>query len=66
MPELDPLAIFQLVGLGLTWLAAVIVWFWRVRKSTGTDRDMLLLMLWVGGFVFLTLVQFIGLIIRLG
>jgi len=66
MPELDPLAYFQLVGLGVTWLAAVLVWFWRIRVSTGTDRDMLVMLGTVGGCIFLTLVQFIGLMVRLG
>lgn len=66
MPDLDPLAYLQLAGLALTWLAAVLCWFWRIRKSKGTDRDMLLLLLLVGGCIFLTLIQFIGLMIRLG
>lgn len=66
MPELDNLAYLQLAGLGLTWLAAVAFWFWRIRKSTGTDRDMLLMLVSVGGCIFLTLIQFIGLMIRLG
>ncbi len=66
MPELDPLAYIQLLGLGLTWLAAVVVWFWRVRKSTGTDRDMFLMLGLVGGCIFLTLIQFIGLMVRFG
>ena len=66
MPELDNLAYLQLVGLGLTWLLAVVVWFWRIKKSTGTDRDMLVMLGLVGGCVFLTLIQFIGLMIRLG
>lgn len=66
MPELDNLAIFQLVGLGLTWLAAVLVWFWRIKVAKGTDRDMFIILGLVGGFIFLTLLQFIGLIYRLG
>ena len=66
MHELDPLTYFQLTGLGLTWLAAVGVWFWRIRKSTGTDKDMFLMLGLVGGCIFLTLIQFIGLMIRLG
>lgn len=66
MPELDNLAYLQLVGLAFTWLAAVVVWFWRIRKSTGTDRDIILLLVTVGGCIFLTLLQFIGLMIRLG
>jgi len=66
MPDLDPLAYLQLTGLGITWLAAVIVWFWRIKVSTGTDRDMFILFGAVGGFIFLTLIQFIGLMIRLG
>lgn len=66
MPELDALAQLQLLGLGLTFLAAVVMWFWRIKKSTGTDKDILILMALVGGCVFLTLIQFIGLMIRLG
>lgn len=66
MPELDPLAYLQLAGIAVTWLAAVVAWFWRIRKSTGTDMDMLILLLTVGGCIFLTLIQFIGLMIRLG
>jgi len=66
MPELDNLAIVQLVGLGLTWLAAVIVWFWRIRVAKGTDSDMFIILGLVGGCIFLTLLQFIGLIYRLG
>ena len=66
MPELDNLAIFQLVGLGLTWLAAVLAWFWRIKVSKGTDKDIFILLAMVGGFIFLTLLQFIGLIYRLG
>lgn len=66
MPELDNLAILQLVGLGLTWLAAVLVWFWRIKVAKGTDRDMFIILGLVGGFIFLTLLQFIGLIYRLG
>jgi len=66
MPDLDNLAILQLAGLAFTWLAAVLFWFWRIRKSTGTDRDMLLLLGSVGGCIFLTLIQFLGLIYRLG
>lgn len=66
MPDLDPLAYFQFAGLALTWLAAVVVWFWLIRKSTGTDRDMVLMLLVVGGCVFLSLLQIIGLMVRLG
>ena len=66
MPDLDTLAIIQLVGLGLTWFAAVLAWFWRIKVSKGTDKDILILLLLVGGFIFLTLIQFIGLIYRLG
>jgi len=66
MPELDNLAIVQLVGLGLTWLAAVLAWFWRIKVGQGTDRDMFIMLGLVGGFIFLTLLQFIGLIYRLG
>ena len=66
MPELDPLAYFQLAGLAATWLAAVLFWFWRVKKSKGTDRDMFIMLGSVGGCIFLTLIQFIGLMIRLG
>lgn len=66
MPELDNLAYLQLVGIAVTWLAAVGVWFWRIRVSTGTDRDMFVMLGTVGGCIFLTLIQFIGLMIRLG
>ena len=66
MPDLDPLAYLQLAGLAVTWLAAVLCWFWRARTSKGTDRDMVVLLLLVGGCIFLTLIQFIGLMIRLG
>ena len=66
MPELDNLAIVQLVGLGLTWLAAVLCWFWRIKVSQGSDKDIFILLAMVGGFIFLTLLQFIGLIYRLG
>lgn len=66
MPDLDALTITQLAGIALTWLTAVAVFVWRIRKSTGTDQDILLLFGLVGLCVFLTLVQFIALIIRLG
>lgn len=66
MPILDPIAQFQFAGIAITWLAAVLFWFWRIRKSTGTDRDILLLVASVGGCVFLTVLQVIGLLIRLG
>ena len=66
MPEVDLLAYFQLAGLGLTWLAAVIAWFWRIKAGKGTDKDMFIMLALVGGFIFLTLIQFIGLIYRLG
>ncbi|MEM6260568.1 MAG: hypothetical protein AAF711_07490, partial [Planctomycetota bacterium] len=66
MPDLDPLAYFQLAGLGVTWLGAVLVWFWRVKVGKGTDKDMLVMLALVGWFIFLTLVQFILLIYRLG
>lgn len=66
MPDLDPLAYVQLAGLAFTWLAAVLFWFWRIRVSKGTDKDMLVLLVSVGGCIFLTLLQFIGLISRLG
>ncbi|MEM1353371.1 MAG: hypothetical protein AAGH88_00660 [Planctomycetota bacterium] len=66
MPDLDPIAYLQLAGLGLTWLAAVVFWFYRIRVATGTDRDMFLLIGSVGGCIALTLVQFIVLMIRLG
>ena len=66
MPELDTLAIIQLAGLGLTWLAAVLCWFWRIKVAKGTDKDMFIMLGLVGGFLFLTLLQFIGLIYRLG
>ena len=66
MPDLDTLAILQLAGLGVTWLAAVLCWFWRIKTSKGTDRDMFIMLTLVGGFIFLTLIQFIALIYRLG
>jgi|GEM_PF-2307273 len=66
MPELDTLAYVQLAGLAVTWLLAVVCWFWRIRKSTGTDRDILMLILLVGGAIALTLAQIVGLIMRLG
>lgn len=66
MPELDTLAIIQLAGLGLTWLIAVLCWFWRIKVAKGTDKDMFILLALVGGFLFLTLLQFIGLIYRFG
>ena len=66
MPDLDTLAYIQLAGLGLTWLAAVAAWFWRIRVSQGTDKDMFIMLGVVGGCIFLTLLQFIGLIYRLG
>lgn len=66
MPDPDPIAYLQLAGLALTWLAAVAAWFWRIRKSTGTDRDMLIMLALVGGCIFLTLIQLIGLMVRLG
>jgi hypothetical protein len=66
MPEIDTLAYVQLAGLGLTWLAAVLAWFWRIKAGKGTDRDMVIMLALVGGFIFLTLLQFIALIYRLG
>ncbi|MBX2852070.1 MAG: hypothetical protein KTR15_10030 [Phycisphaeraceae bacterium] len=66
MPEIDLLAYFQLAGLGLTWLAAVLAWFWRIKVSQGTDRDIFIILAMVGGFIVLTLLQFIALIYRLG
>jgi len=66
MPEIDLLTSLQLAGIALTWLAAVGVMVWRIRKSTGTDRDILLLFGLVGLCLFLTLVQFIALMIRVG
>ena len=66
MPDLDTIAYLQFAGLGLTWLAAVVAWFWRIKVGQGTDKDMLIMLGLVGGFIFLTLVQFILLIYRLG
>ena len=66
MPELDALTYLQLTGFAVTWLAAIGFWFWRIRASTGTDKDMIQLLLLVGGCIFLTLVQFIALMARLG
>jgi len=66
MPDLDSITYLQLAGLAITWLAAVLFWFYRIRVATGTDRDMFLLIGSVGGCIALTLVQFIFLMIRLG
>lgn len=66
MPDIDLLAYLQLAGLGLTWLAAVLCWFWRIKVAKGTDKDMFIILGLVGGFIFLTLLQFIGLIYRYG
>ena len=66
MPPLDTLTLIQLVGIAVTFLAAVGVGVWRIKRTTGTDRDILLLFGAVGAFIFLTLVQFIALMIRLG
>ncbi len=66
MDDLDPLTILQLAGIAATWLAAVGVGVWRIRKSTGTDRDIFLLFGLVGACIFLTLIQFILLMIRIG
>ena len=66
MPETDLLAYVQLAGLALTWLAALGCLFWRIKVSKGEDRDILIILALVGGFIFLTLLQFIGLIYRLG
>ena len=66
MPDLDPIAYLQIAGIAVTWIAAVLFWFWRIRTSTGTDKDMLVLLGLVGGSIFLTLIQFIALMIRLG
>eukprot|EP00752_Nemacystus_decipiens_P014091 g12527.t1 len=49
MPDLDTLAYVQLAGLGLTWLAAVLAWFWRIKVGKGTDRDMFIMLGLVGG-----------------
>ena len=54
----------QLIGIALTWAAAIGVGVWRIRRTTGTDRDILLLFGLVGACIFLTLIQFILLIIR--
>lgn len=66
MPDLDIFAILQFAGMGVTLLAAITAWFWVIRQSKGTDRDMLLMLLLVGGFIFMTLIQFILLMVRLG
>ncbi|MEO0475881.1 MAG: hypothetical protein AAF085_07925 [Planctomycetota bacterium] len=66
MPDLDPIAYLQMIGLGLTWLAAVAAWFWRIKVGQGTDKDMFIMLGIVGGFIFLTLIQFILLIYRIG
>lgn len=66
MQELDTLTVLQLAGIAVTWLAAVGVGVWRIRRTTGTDRDILLLFGLVGACIFLTLVQFIALMIRIG
>ena len=65
MPDLDPLTYFQLAGLAFTWLAAVGCLFWRIKVSKGEDRDIFIILGLVGGLIFLTLIQFIGLIYRL-
>lgn len=66
MQELDTLTVLQLAGIAVTWLAAVGVGVWRIRRTTGTDRDILLLFGLVGACIFLTLIQFIALMIRIG
>ncbi|XAL97939.1 hypothetical protein OT109_10040 [Phycisphaeraceae bacterium D3-23] len=66
MPELDTLTIVQLIGIAATFSLAIGVGVWRIKRTTGTDRDILLLFGSVGACVFLTLVQFIALMIRLG
>ena len=66
MPDLDPLAYLQLAGLALTWCIAVACGIWRIKVSKGEDRDIFIILALVGGFIFLTLIQFIGLIYRLG
>lgn len=66
MQELDTLTVLQLTGIAVTWLAAVGVGVWRIRRTTGTDRDILLLFGLVGACIFLTLIQFIALMIRIG
>lgn len=66
MPELDTLAVFQLVGIAAAFLLAIGVGVWRIKRTTGTDRDILLLFAAVGACVFLTLVQFVALMIRVG
>lgn len=66
MPDLDLLAYIQLTGLALTWLAAVAFGVWRIKVAKGTDKDMFMILALVGGCMFLTLLQFIGLIYRFG
>lgn len=66
MPDLDLLTTLQLAGIALTWVAAVVTMVWRIRKSTGTDRDIFLLFGLVGLCIFLTLIQFIALMVRVG
>lgn len=66
MPDLDALAYLQLAGLAITWFAAVLFWFWRIKKSKGTDRDMFIMLGSVGGCIFLTLIQVIVLMVRFG
>ncbi|MEM9415842.1 MAG: hypothetical protein AAGA29_10245 [Planctomycetota bacterium] len=66
MPELDTLTIIQLGGIATTFLLAIGVGAWRIRRTTGTDRDILLLFVGVGGCIFLTLIQFVALMIRHG
>ncbi|MFI4860963.1 MAG: hypothetical protein ACIAXF_09815 [Phycisphaerales bacterium JB063] len=66
MQDLDAFTIIQLAGIAATFLLAVGVGVWRIKRTTGTDRDILLLFGLVGACIFLTLIQFIALMIRLG
>ncbi len=66
MLELDTLSFIQLVGVALTFLATVAAGVWAIRKNTGTDHDILRLFLAIGAGVFMTLIQIIAIMIRVG
>jgi len=66
MPDLDPTTKLQLLGIALTFLAAIGVGFWRAKVNSGSDRDVVALFVGIGACLFLTLVQFIVLMVRLG
>lgn len=66
MLPLDPTTKLQLFGIALTFFAAIAVGVWRAKVNTGSDRDVATLFILVGGCIFLTVVQFIAIIARLG